>query len=299
MKILLLGANGQVGWELQRSLSTMGNLVACDRAAIDLSDLNALAALIDHHSPDVLVNAAAYTAVDKAESEPDLAMRINAEAVEVMAEKIRERDGLLVHYSTDYVYDGSKVGPYVETDPVNPLSVYGKSKLAGEMAVQNVGCRNLVFRTSWVYATRGKNFIKTMLELSREKTELRVVADQYGAPTSAALIADATALALYRIQLSPRSNLEGTYHLVADGTASWFELACYAIQRALDAGAKFKLSLQNVQPIPTAEYPTPAIRPLNSVMDHSKFENEFGLQLPLWKNHVDRLVDEMAYQGLI
>ena len=299
MKILLFGAAGQVGWELQRSLAPLGEVVACDRQAADLSDLMQVRATIHAHKPSVIVNAAAYTAVDKAESEPDLAQRINAVAVGVMAEEAKQLDAWLVHYSTDYVFDGTKSGAYTETDAPNPLSVYGKTKLQGEEAIRQSGCRHLIFRTSWVYATRRHNFARTMLQLARDRTELRVVADQIGVPTSAEFIADSTALCLYRLLNSGipvAEQVAGIYHLVPAGTTSWHGYARYVIEQARAHGYPLSATANSVHPISTAEYPTPAIRPANSRLDTSKLVNTFGINMPPWQHHVNRLVTELLKQ---
>lgn len=296
MKILLLGKDGQVGWELQRSLAPLGEVVAAGRTEADLSDLNGLRELVRRSNPDVIVNAAAYTAVDKAESDADSAYRVNADAVGVLAEEAARINAWLVHYSTDYVFNGEKDAPYEEDDPTAPLSVYGKSKLAGEEQIRRHHAKHLIFRTSWVYATRGGNFAKTMLRLAREKTELKVVADQFGAPTSAELIADATAFALHRIFLeSHRGNvLAGTYHLTAGGSTSWHQYAQYVISLARDAGTTLSTAPESVFPIPATSYPVPAPRPRNSRMSTSKFCETFGIRLPDWRYHVQRLVTELT-----
>jgi dTDP-4-dehydrorhamnose reductase len=297
MKILLLGKDGQVGWELQRTLAPLGTLFAFGRDDANLEDLDGVRRLIAHHRPDVIVNAAAYTAVDKAESEPDRARAVNAQAVGMLAQQAAASGAWLVHYSTDYVFDGEKNTPYVEDDPTGPLSMYGRTKLEGEQLIRQSGARHLIFRTSWVYAARGGNFAKTMLRLAREKEVLSVVADQHGAPTSAALIADLTALALYRIILTPDAErLAGTYHLAAGGTTTWHEYAKYVIELTRTAGARLKAGPDDVKPIPTDAYPVPATRPKNSRLDTTKFARTFDLQLPDWQYHVQRLVDELAVQ---
>lgn len=298
MKILLFGAAGQVGWELQRSLAPLGEVVACDRQAVDLSDLMQVRATIHTHKPTVIVNAAAYTAVDKAESEPDLAQRINAEAVGVMAEEAKQLDAWLVHYSTDYVFDGTKSGAYTETDTPNPLSVYGRTKLQGEEAIEQSGCRHLTFRTSWVYATHGHNFARTMLRLAKERTELRVVADQIGAPTSAEFIADTTVLCLYSIfnYQKVAEHVSGTYHLVPAGETSWHGYARYVIELVRQYSYPLRTTVEQVKPIATAEYPLPAPRPANSRMDSGKLVETFGIYPPPWQRHVNRLVTELMKQ---
>jgi dTDP-4-dehydrorhamnose reductase len=293
MKILLLGKNGQVGWELQRALAPLGELVALDRQGADglcgdLADPAGLRESIRKLQPDVLVNAAAYTAVDKAESEPDLAELINASAPQVMAEEMHKLGGWLVHYSTDYVFDGSASQPWAETDQTGPLNQYGLSKLHGEQAIQASGCQQLTFRTSWVYAARGGNFAKTMLRLAAEREQLNVIADQLGAPTGAELIADITAHALRYAVDKPQ--VSGLYHLAAAGEVSWHGYASYVIEQARSAGKQ--LAVQQVNAIPGSEYPTPARRPLNSRLDCEKLRDTFGLILPHWQSGVSRMLNE-------
>ena len=295
MKILLFGKDGQVGRELQRTLPMLGEVVALGKADVDLTDLDKLRAVLSEQAPEIIVNAAAYTAVDKAESDEATAYRINAEAVEAMARYARYNGALLVHYSTDYVFDGSKQGAYEEYDAINPLNVYGKSKRAGEEAVQQGGCHHLIFRTTWVYSAHGNNFIKTMLRLAKERDSLSVVADQIGAPTSAELIADVTALALvgYRADLVP----EGLYHLTAAGETSWHGLATYALQRARDKGAKLALDPAKIRAITTEEYPLPAKRPRNSRLNNSRLIEWLGFDMPEWQLHVDRAIDQLVDSG--
>jgi dTDP-4-dehydrorhamnose reductase len=296
MKILLLGKDGQVGWELQRALAPLGELVSLGRAEADLEDHAKLAQTLAAQAPSVIVNAAAYTAVDKAESEPDKAARINAGAPAVLAEYARQHKAWLVHYSTDYVFDGSKSGPYVEHDATNPISVYGKTKRDGEAAIEQSGCRHLTFRTSWVFAARGGNFAKTMLRLAKERDSLNVVADQFGAPTSAELIADTTALCLHAALQAGKSGneLSGIYHLVAAGECTWHEYARFVIDRAAQLGVPLKASAEQVKPIPASQYPTPAKRPANSRMATTRLEQTFGLKMPPWQHHVTRLLDEIC-----
>lgn len=294
MKILLLGKNGQVGWELQRALLPLGELIALDRKggeglAGDLADLDALAASVRAIAPDVIVNAAAYTAVDKAESEPDLARRINAEAVGALAATAAGLGAWLVHYSTDYVFDGSGSRAWREDDATGPLSVYGATKLEGEAAIRASGCRHLIFRTSWVYAARGGNFAKTMLRLAAERERLTVIADQIGAPTGADLIADVTAHAL-RNALGQGAPHGGTYHLAAAGETSWCGYAGFVIDTARRLGKTFKVA--EIAPIPTTDYPTPARRPLNSRLDTAKLRASFDLALPDWRLGVERMLQE-------
>ena len=285
MKILLFGANGQVGRELRRALAPLGEVVCttrngtladgtpCETADFDAPDT--LPALIARVAPDVVVNAAAYTAVDRAEDEPDPAFRANAEAPRVIAEACVRRDALLVHYSTDYVFDGTATRPYREDDPTNPLGVYGASKLAGEQAIQASGARHMIFRTAWVYAAHGKNFLLTMLRLAKERDELRVVADQVGTPTSAALIADVTAVALGR----PFRD-SGTWHLTAAGSTSWHGFAEAIVRQATIQGVL--QARPRVVPIATAQYPTRAARPAYSVLDCGRLRRDFGVATPDW-----------------
>ena len=294
MKILLLGKSGQVGWELQRALAPLGELVALDRQGEnglcgDLADLDGLRKTIRSLQPDVIVNAAAYTAVDQAESEPDLAYLINALAPQVMADAMRERNGWLVHYSTDYVFDGTGTEPWSETDQPAPLNQYGQSKLQGELAIAQSGCQHLIFRTSWVYAVRGNNFAKTMLRLAAEREQLNVIDDQIGAPTGAELLADVTAHALMQAIAQPQ--LSGLYHLAAAGQTSWRGYARYVIEQARSMGTVLKV--QCIEPIPTTAYPTPATRPHNSKLDTRKLRQSFALQLPDWQNGVSRMLKEI------
>jgi dTDP-4-dehydrorhamnose reductase len=299
MKILLLGKDGQVGWELQRSLSVLGEVQAFGRQQVDFANIESLRRCVQQARPDVIVNAAAYTAVDKAETDAELVHRINAVAVGVLAQEARQCNAWLVHYSTDYVFDGSKGAPYVEDDATAPLSVYGATKCAGEQLIRDAGVRHLILRTSWVFAARGGNFAKTMLRMARERGQLEVVADQQGAPTSAELIADATALALYRIgeRADAGDDLVGTYHLTASGATTWHGYAQYVLELALEHGASLKASPRSVVPIAAEAYPLPAARPRNSRLDTSKFSAAFNLQLPDWRYHVQRLVAEMSTQG--
>ncbi|MCE1162933.1 MAG: dTDP-4-dehydrorhamnose reductase [Thiomonas sp.] len=294
-RLLLLGADGQVGWELRRSLLPLGTVLPMTRAQADLSDLTGLKALLDRERPDVVVNAAAYTAVDKAETEPELAQRINADAPQGLADYAARTGAWLVHYSTDYVFDGTKPAPYTESDAPKPQSVYGRSKLAGEQAIAASGCRHLMLRTSWVFAARGGNFAKTMLRLAAERDSLRVVADQIGAPTSAELIADTTALMLHRLQsdaaLAQRAS--GLYHLTAQGSTSWHGYAQFVIHQALERGLVLRCAPGAVQPTATADYPLPAPRPANSRLDCGKLQSTFGLTLPPWPIQVQRLIDEL------
>ncbi|MBV4544877.1 dTDP-4-dehydrorhamnose reductase [Pseudomonas triticicola] len=294
MKILLLGKSGQVGWELQRSLAPLGELVSLDRHLVDglcgdLSNLEALRATIRQVKPDVIVNAAAYTAVDKAESETELADRVNGFASGVMAEEAASLDAWLVHYSTDYVFNGQGVMPWQETDAVAPVNHYGSSKLAGEQAIIASGCKYLIFRTSWVYGARGNNFAKTMLRLAKDREALSVIADQIGAPTGADLIADVTVLAIQQVLRRPE--LAGLYHLAAAGEVSWHGYATHVIDFAKAQGEE--LAVTTVNPIETTAYPTPARRPLNSRLNTQKLRDNFSLHLPDWQSGLTRMLREV------
>jgi dTDP-4-dehydrorhamnose reductase len=271
LRILLTGANGQVGWELRQTLAPVGEVVAVNRAQLDLQDAARIAAAVREAKPDFIVNAAAYTAVDKAESERDTAFAVNAVAPGVLAEEAKRAGALLAHYSTDYVFDGAKPAPYVEDDEPGPLNAYGASKLAGERAIAASGCRYLILRTSWVYGPRGSNFMLTMLRLARERSELRVVDDQTGAPTSSLAIARATA------QLLPRG-AEGLFHMTASGATTWCGFARAILQQA-GIGTP-------VVPIATADYPTPARRPRNSRLDCSRLRADFGVALASWEEQL-------------
>lgn len=291
MKILLIGKNGQVGRELQRTLLPLGEVVALGRDVLDLGNQAALKQMLESQAAGIIVNASAYTAVDRAEADEAGANAVNATAVGLMAEYARAHGALLVHYSTDYVFDGDKAGPYVEDDATAPQSAYGRSKCAGERAIVASGCKALVFRTSWVFSAHGGNFIKTMLRLAGERDSLNVVADQVGAPTSAELIADVTALALAAYCRGALA--DGIYHLTASGATSWHGLASYAIACARDRGAVLKVEPAQICPIPTEAYPLPAKRPKNSRLDTSKLSGALGLQLPDWKVYVDRLIEQL------
>jgi len=299
MKILLFGKGGQVGWELQRSLAPLGELIALDadspQPCGDFTRLEDLAQSVRAIAPDVIVNAAAYTAVDKAESEPELARTINALAPGILAREARKLGSWLVHYSTDYVFDGSDSKPWLETDPTGPLNVYGSTKLAGEEAIRVAGCHHLVFRTSWVYAARGGNFARTMLRLAQERERLTVIDDQIGAPTGAELLADVTAHAIRTARQRPE--LSGLYHLAAAGETSWHGYACFVLDRARQAGIELKATTENMLPVPTSTFPLPARRPMNSRLDTGKLQTTFDLHLPLWQTGVARMLDEVLGSG--
>jgi dTDP-4-dehydrorhamnose reductase len=302
MKLLLLGANGQVGFELQRALAPLGELVCATRsgqlpggaacAQADLSDAAALDVLLARERPDIVVNAAAYTAVDRAEDEADAAQRANAEAPARLARWCQQRDAMLVHYSTDYVFDGRGTRPYRENDATAPLGVYGQSKFAGEEAIRDSGARHLVFRTAWVYAARGQNFLRTMLRLGRERDALRVVADQVGAPTPARWIANATALALARLPSRPDAAHSGLFHLTAGGETSWHGFAQAIFADAAAAGLIERVP--RIDAIASSDYPTRARRPAYSRLDSRRLYDGFGLRLPDWRRGVAEVVAELS-----
>jgi dTDP-4-dehydrorhamnose reductase len=299
MKILLLGKNGQVGWELQRSLAPLGELIALDRHSTDycgdISNLAGLAQTVRTIQPDVIVNAAAHTAVDKAESEPELTRTLNALAPEVLAREAAKLGAWLLHYSTDYVFNGSGDTPWVETDATGPLGVYGSSKLEGEALIAQHCPRHLIFRTSWVYAARGGNFAKTMLRLGQERDKLTVINDQFGAPTGAELIADISAHAIRQVTQagSVTSAKAGIYHLVASGTTTWFDYAKHVLAQTQQAQAAIKIKSTEVVPVPTSAFPTPAQRPHNSRLNTRKLQQTFGLTLPPWQTGVNRMLAEI------
>ena len=299
MKILLFGRNGQVGWELQRSLAPLGELVALDADSRemcgDFTDPDGLVQTIRAVAPDVIVNAAAHTAVDKAESEPERVRTINALAPAVLACEAKLGNAWLVHYSTDYVFDGSGDRPWRETDPTAPLNVYGATKLEGEQLILQSGCKHLIFRTSWVYGARGGNFAKTMLRLAQERDSLTVIDDQIGAPTGADLLADVTAHAIRSARQRPE--LSGLYHLVAAGAASWHGYASFVLDYAQRAGVALKVAPGAIRAVPTCAFPTVAQRPLNSRLDTSKLQSAFDLSLPMWQTGVARLLAEVLESG--
>lgn len=295
MKILLFGKNGQVGWELQRSLAPLGEVIALSTNSQDLcgdfTQPDRIRETVRTVRPDVIVNAAAYTAVDKAESEPGKALLINATTPGILASEAVRLGAWLVHYSTDYVFDGNGSQAWIENDATGPLSVYGKTKLEGEQAILASGCQHLVFRTSWVYATRGGNFAKTMLRLAKERESLSVIDDQIGAPTGADLIADVTAHAIRTARQN--QGVGGLYHLVASGKTSWYDYARFVIEFARHAGIEIKVAPEAIHAIPTSAYPTPARRPNNSRLDTSKLQTTFGLHLPDWQSGITRMLTEI------
>jgi dTDP-4-dehydrorhamnose reductase len=293
-RILITGANGQVGFELRRALAPLGEVKAVTRQHMDLASADSILAVLDGFRPSFIVNPAAYTAVDKAESEPDLAHAINVTAPGLMAEWAAAHDALLVHYSTDYVFDGSKPDPYREDDEANPQSVYGRSKWEGEEAIRQTMAHHLILRTSWVVGAHGNNFLKTILRLARERDQLNIVADQIGAPTTAALIADVTAQLITQCCIPTHHFDYGTYHLAASGETSWYDYARYVVALAEKKGMELKLNQGALQPIPTSDYPLPAKRPANSRLDCGKLTRSFGLTLPDWQQGIDYVFAQLT-----
>ena len=295
MNILLLGKGGQVGWELQRSLSVLGTVTALDHDSTehcgDFANPAGVAETVCALRPDVIVNAAAHTAVDRAESEADFARTLNATTPGVIAQEAAKLGAWLVHYSTDYVFDGSGSRPWVETDTPAPLSVYGRTKLEGEQLIAQSGAKHLILRTSWVYAARGGNFAKTMLRLAQERERLAVIDDQWGAPTGADLLADVTAHAIQHLQQHPEH--AGLYHCVAAGETTWNAYAKYVLSRANIENSAIKIIAKEVAPVPTSAFPTPAVRPHNSRLNTDKLQTTFGLQLPHWQTGVARMLAEI------
>lgn len=288
-KILLIGSNGQVGWELKRTLAPLGSVISLDRHQLDLSQPDSIPAKLIEYGPDIIVNAAAYTAVDKAESEPDLAKTINGKAPGILAREAKKMGAVLVHYSTDYVFDGAMPHPLQENNPSNPLNMYGLSKLEGELAIQQSGCKHLIFRTSWVYASRGKNFLLTMLKLGKERETLNIVDDQIGAPTWSRMIAETTALVLAKIQKD--SDIWGIYHLTSSGKTSWKGFAEAIFKQAhlqFDGYPNPKII-----GIPTEAYPLPAKRPKNSVLSSHKLQTAFDLWMPSWESSLNLCMEEI------
>ncbi|WLR92970.1 dTDP-4-dehydrorhamnose reductase [Shinella zoogloeoides] len=293
MRILLTGKNGQVGFELQRALAPLGELIAVDRSECDLESETSLREAIRRAEPDVIVNPAAYTAVDRAEGEAERAHAVNAHAPGIIGAEAARRRALVVHYSTDYVFDGTATGRYAEDAMTGPQGVYGQSKLAGEKALSVSGARYLVFRTSWVFGAHGANFAKTMLRLAAERDELKVVADQVGAPTSAALIADVTAHAIRQAVRDGDGAADDIYHLAAGGETNWHAYACYVIEAARRAGRPVRVAADAILPISTEDYPTPARRPANSRLDTAKLQQTFGLTLPHWQSGLDHVLQQI------
>ena len=296
MKILLLGKDGQLGWELQRSLAPLGELVALGEGdsqyCADFMNLDGIANTVREIAPDIIVNAAAYTAVDKAQTNAELARTINALAPAVLAKEAQRLGAWLIHYSTDYVFDGSGDQPWTETDATNPLSVYGKTKLEGDLAIRDSGCKHLIFRTSWVFAARGANFAKTMLRLAQERDQLSVINDQFGAPTGADLLADVTAHAVLHALRYP--DVSGLYNLAAGGVTTWYDYASFVIETARNDGLTLKVAPESVRPIPASAFPLPAPRPTNSRLDTNKLQSTFKLTLPNWQIGMKRMLTEIG-----
>jgi dTDP-4-dehydrorhamnose reductase len=293
-KILLTGKNGQLGWELQRALASLGNVTALDRVDFDLTNVAAIRRTLQDLRPDIIINPAAYTAVDKAESDPESAMAVNGIAPGILAAEAQNLGAVLVHYSTDYVFDGSKPAPYSEDDLPNPQSVYGRTKLAGEQAIRATGCKHLILRTSWVYGVHGGNFVKTILRLANERSELRIVADQFGAPTWARDLAQATASALGSWQeRNWDGSLSGLYHLTAAGQTSWHHYAEEIVRLARGYDANLAAKQLDILAIASQEYPVPAKRPSNSVLANDKINQMFGIKLPSWQDSLAACMREL------
>ena len=300
MKILLLGKNGQLGGELSKSLLGLGEVIALDRSECDLATPEVIPQVIKETSPDIIVNAAAYTAVDKAEEEENIAAIVNGASVAVLAEEAKKLNALFVHYSTDYVFDGLKSGRYTEEDSPCPINAYGRTKLLGENAIREQGGRYLIFRTSWVYASHGANFLKTMLRLAEERDEIKVVADQTGAPTSAALIADVTAEILHQLaSTSLTQPISALYHLTASGETSWYGFAQLLIKIAREKSKTIKVPAECILPIPSEEYVLPAKRPMNSRLDTAKLRTDYKITLPNWEDHVEKAVFEALSSSVV
>jgi dTDP-4-dehydrorhamnose reductase len=292
MKILLTGSNGQVGFELQKKLNAPGDVIATDREELDLTNPDAIRQFIDQTKPDIIINPAAYTAVDKAESEPELARLINAVAPGVLASMASELDIPLVHFSTDYVFDGLKKEPYVETDLTNPQSIYGKTKCEGEEKIRT-HTKHIILRTSWVFGSHGNNFLKTMLRLITEKDSLNIVSDQWGSPASASMLSDVTFKIVDTILKNKNFNDYGTYHVTSDGETNWHEYASLISSEAMKLNIKVKCTPDKIHPILTSEYPTAAKRPLNSRLNTDKLKKTFMLELPHWESEVKRVLKEI------
>ena len=299
MKILLFGKNGQVGWELNRSLLPLGDIIALGRQDADFSRPESIRKIVQEIRPDIIVNAVAYTAVDKAEEEEALALTINADTPAVLAEEAAHSGALLIHYSTDYVFDGSKTEAYSETDKPCPINAYGRTKLAGEQAIQASGCDYLIFRTSWVYASRGHNFLMTILRLAKERESLNIVADQTGAPTSARLIADSSSLCLKQAINERRQGVFSAdlFHLTASGVASWHEFA-ETIVDAARCELAMKLKTREIRPISASQYPAPATRPMNSQLSLDRLERVFGVKMPHWQVAIQVCMQELGNKSL-
>ena len=292
MKILLTGKNGQVGFELEKKLSTLGEVIATDREELDLANPDAIRAFIDQTNPDIIINPAAYTAVDKVESEPDLAYQINVTAPEVLAKKATELNIPLVHFSTDYVFDGLKKEAYIETDKTNPQSVYGKTKCEGEEKIRT-HAKHIILRTSWVFGSHGNNFLKTILRLIIEKESLNIVGDQWGSPASSSMLSDVTFKIVETILKNKNFNDYGTYHVTTEGETNWYDYASLISNEAMKLNLKVKCAPDQIHSILTSEYPTAAKRPLNSRLNTDKIKNTFMLELPHWESEVKRVLREL------
>ena len=292
MKILLTGKNGQVGFELNKKLSVLGEVIATDRNALDIADPDKIRAYVDQVKPDIIINAAAYTAVDKAESEPELAYQINVIAPQVLAEKAAELNITLIHFSTDYVFDGSKKEPYVEADQINPQSVYGKTKCEGEEKVR-AHSKHIILRTSWVFGSHGNNFLKTILRLIYHKESLNIVADQWGSPASSSMLADVTFKIIDTTLNNKNFNNYGTYHVTNEGETNWYQYADLIANEAIKLNLKIKCKPDHIHPILTSEYPTAALRPLNSRLNTDKLKKTFMLELPNWESEVKKVLKEI------
>jgi len=299
MRLLVTGATGQVGWELARSLMPLGDAIAVDRMRCDFSRPESIAPVIRELRPDVIVNAAAYTAVDKAEQEESLATIVNGMSVGVLAEEAKKAGALFIHYSTDHIFDGAKSEPYVEDDAPSPVNAYGRSKRAGEVAIRTVDCAHIILRTTWVYAARGQNFVKTILRFARERKELNIVADQFGAPTSARAIADATAHIVRQAQQERFAGkfTSGTYHFTAASTTTWHGFAEAIVQSAVGYGLLDPNRLPRINPVSTSAYPLPAARPANSRLDCQRLQNRFGIALSKWRQPLECVLQEVAAAG--
>ncbi len=294
MKILLTGKDGQVGFALHNKLTSLGEVIATNRDMLDLSDPQAIRIFIDKTKPDIIINPAAYTKVDQAENESELAFQINAAAPQVLADKASELDIPIIHFSTDYVFDGLKHEPYLEADKVNPQSVYGKSKWQGEVAVRNHK-KHIIFRTSWVFSSHGQNFLKTIMRLIQEKTSLNVVSDQIGTPTSSEALADATYKIVKNIFNDPKFKDFGTYHMTLEGETNWYHYACLVTDEAVRLGIQTLMISKDIKPISSDAYPTLAKRPMNSRLDTTKFKKTFMLELPHWEVEVKRILKALIH----